>query len=161
MGNVLKITDFGLARESDHTTKMSTAGTYPWMAPEVIRSSLFSQGSDVWRYDIFCKIIVFIFAKHDDCKICSCLGTVIAVKLKLDFTAPIRYMNSDQRATQAFTPDPCRLVAAGKMALYLPEVSTRAFGTLSKKLFKLCAIKNVDLELNLVAFDFLSGICVG
>ena len=49
LGNVLKITDFGLARKSDHTTKMSTAGTYPWMAPEVIRSSLFSQTSDVWR----------------------------------------------------------------------------------------------------------------
>eukprot|EP00794_Sanderia_malayensis_P020095 gene20095-22065_t len=51
-GNVLKITDFGLARETDHTTKMSTAGTYPWMAPEVIRSSLFSQGSDVWSYGV-------------------------------------------------------------------------------------------------------------
>ena len=47
--HLLKITDFGLARESNHTTKMSTAGTYPWMAPEVIRSSMFSKASDVWR----------------------------------------------------------------------------------------------------------------
>jgi len=51
--SVLKITDFGLARETNHTTKMSTAGTYPWMAPEVIRSSLFSKASDVWRYVFF------------------------------------------------------------------------------------------------------------
>ena len=46
----LKITDFGLAREWHNTTKMSAAGTYSWMAPEVIKSSLFSKGSDVWRY---------------------------------------------------------------------------------------------------------------
>ena len=36
---VLKITDFGLAREWHKTTKMSAAGTYAWMAPEVIRLS--------------------------------------------------------------------------------------------------------------------------
>ena len=47
----MKITDFGLAREWHRTTKMSAAGTYSWMAPEVIKSSLFSKGSDVWRYD--------------------------------------------------------------------------------------------------------------
>lgn len=46
---VLKITDFGLAREWHKTTKMSAAGTYAWMAPEVIRLSLFSKSSDVWR----------------------------------------------------------------------------------------------------------------
>lgn len=49
-GNIIKITDFGLAREIEHTTHMSGAGTYPWMAPEVIRSSDFSKKSDVWRY---------------------------------------------------------------------------------------------------------------
>lgn len=47
----MKITDFGLAREWHKTTKMSAAGTYSWMAPEVIKSSLFSKGSDVWGYD--------------------------------------------------------------------------------------------------------------
>uniref|UniRef100_A0A8C7T3V1 Mitogen-activated protein kinase kinase kinase n=1 Tax=Oncorhynchus mykiss TaxID=8022 RepID=A0A8C7T3V1_ONCMY len=48
----LKITDFGLAREWHNTTKMSAAGTYSWMAPEVIKSSLFSKGSDVWSYGV-------------------------------------------------------------------------------------------------------------
>lgn len=43
------ITDFGLAREWHQTTKMSAAGTYAWMAPEVIKLSLFSKSSDVWR----------------------------------------------------------------------------------------------------------------
>lgn len=46
----LKITDFGLAREWHKTTQMSAAGTYAWMAPEVIKASTFSKGSDVWRY---------------------------------------------------------------------------------------------------------------
>ena len=48
-GNVLKITDFGLAREISATTRMSAAGTYAWMAPEVIRTNTFSKSSDVWR----------------------------------------------------------------------------------------------------------------
>lgn len=51
--NVIKITDFGLAREIEHTTHMSGAGTYPWMAPEVIRTSDFSKKSDVWRYILY------------------------------------------------------------------------------------------------------------
>ena len=49
----LKITDFGLARESRQTLdniRMSAAGTWAWMAPEVIKSSRFSKASDVWRY---------------------------------------------------------------------------------------------------------------
>lgn len=49
-GKTLKITDFGLAREWHQTTKMSAAGTYAWMAPEVIKLSLFSKSSDVWRW---------------------------------------------------------------------------------------------------------------
>lgn len=53
----LKITDFGLAREWHKTTKMSAAGTYSWMAPEVIKSSLFSKGSDVWGYDKKCTVL--------------------------------------------------------------------------------------------------------
>lgn len=39
----LKITDFGLAREAYNTTRMSAAGTYAWMPPEVIKSGQYSR----------------------------------------------------------------------------------------------------------------------
>lgn len=51
-GKILKITDFGLAREVYHTTRMSAAGTYAWMAPEVIKSSVFSKRADIWSYGV-------------------------------------------------------------------------------------------------------------
>ena len=31
-----KLCDFGVAKQMDHTTQATMAGTYPWMAPEVI-----------------------------------------------------------------------------------------------------------------------------
>ncbi|KAL5275164.1 MAP3K11 family protein [Megaselia abdita] len=48
----LKITDFGLAREIYQTTKMSAAGTYAWMPPEVIKDGTYSKFSDVWSYGV-------------------------------------------------------------------------------------------------------------
>lgn len=56
----LKITDFGLAREVYKTTRMSAAGTYAWMAPEVIKKSTFSKASDVWRLVFIVVLIIFI-----------------------------------------------------------------------------------------------------
>ena len=50
---ILKLTDFGLARELQKTTnEMSAAGTYSHMPPEVIKSSTYSKSSDVWSFGV-------------------------------------------------------------------------------------------------------------
>ncbi|XP_067943723.1 mitogen-activated protein kinase kinase kinase 21-like isoform X2 [Watersipora subatra] len=52
LNKTLLITDLGMARKIDQSTMMSGGGTYAWMAPEVIRISKFSKGSDVWSYGV-------------------------------------------------------------------------------------------------------------
>jgi serine/threonine protein kinase len=36
------------------TTQITTAGTFAWMAPEVIRESMFSKHCDVWSFGVVC-----------------------------------------------------------------------------------------------------------
>jgi len=49
---LVKLCDFGSSRYFDQTTKMSIAGTYPWMAPEVIQSMPVSEACDTFSYGI-------------------------------------------------------------------------------------------------------------
>ncbi|KAJ8313666.1 hypothetical protein KUTeg_008227 [Tegillarca granosa] len=46
------ICDFGASRFMGSTTKMSLAGTFPWMAPEVIQSQPVSEKCDTWSYGV-------------------------------------------------------------------------------------------------------------
>jgi serine/threonine protein kinase len=48
-GDVVKISDFGTARElGENSTRMTFAGTVSWMAPEVIRNEPCSEKVDIW-----------------------------------------------------------------------------------------------------------------
>ncbi|XP_064647541.1 mitogen-activated protein kinase kinase kinase 20-like [Lineus longissimus] len=47
-----KLCDFGASRTLNSTTKMSLAGTFPWMAPEVIQSQPVSESCDTWSYGV-------------------------------------------------------------------------------------------------------------
>ncbi|XP_033762114.1 mitogen-activated protein kinase kinase kinase 20-like [Pecten maximus] len=49
---ICKICDFGASRFMGSTTKMSLAGTFPWMAPEVIQSLPVSESCDTWSYGV-------------------------------------------------------------------------------------------------------------
>ncbi|KAK3108475.1 hypothetical protein FSP39_008788 [Pinctada imbricata] len=49
---ICKICDFGASRFMGSTTKMSLAGTFPWMAPEVIQSHPVSDKCDTWSYGV-------------------------------------------------------------------------------------------------------------
>jgi len=44
--------DFGSSRFISQTTKMSMAGTFPWMAPEVIQSMPVSESCDTFSYGV-------------------------------------------------------------------------------------------------------------
>ncbi|XP_065053737.1 mitogen-activated protein kinase kinase kinase 20-like [Rhopilema esculentum] len=48
----VKICDFGSSRFISQTTKMSMAGTFPWMAPEVIQSMPVSESCDTFSYGV-------------------------------------------------------------------------------------------------------------
>ena len=50
----VKITDFGLSRESTKHNQMMTShtGTYHWMAPEVINAEPYTTKADVYSYGI-------------------------------------------------------------------------------------------------------------
>ncbi|XP_074659307.1 mitogen-activated protein kinase kinase kinase 20-like [Tubulanus polymorphus] len=47
-----KICDFGCSKFFGCTTKMSLAGTFPWMSPEVIQSQPVSETCDTWSYGV-------------------------------------------------------------------------------------------------------------
>eukprot|EP00112_Aurelia_sp_Birch-Aquarium-sp1_P002098 Seg1228.1 transcript_id=Seg1228.1/GoldUCD/mRNA.D3Y31 product="Mitogen-activated protein kinase kinase kinase 20" protein_id=Seg1228.1/GoldUCD/D3Y31 len=48
----VKLCDFGSSRFMSQTTKMSMAGTFPWMAPEVIQSMPVSETCDTFSYGV-------------------------------------------------------------------------------------------------------------
>jgi len=48
----VKLCDFGSSRFISQTTKMSMAGTFPWMAPEVIQSMPVSESCDTFSYGV-------------------------------------------------------------------------------------------------------------
>merc|ERR1712038_1559940 len=53
MGDIIKISDFGTSRQwSEHSTKMSFAGTVAWMAPEVIRNEVCNEKVDIWSFGV-------------------------------------------------------------------------------------------------------------
>lgn len=55
-----QLCDFGASRFIGSTTKMSLAGTFPWMAPEVIQSMPVSESCDTWSYGVVSLLIVCI-----------------------------------------------------------------------------------------------------
>ncbi|EDQ88613.1 uncharacterized protein MONBRDRAFT_26234 [Monosiga brevicollis MX1] len=50
--NVVKLCDFGTARAFAETVEMTQAGTFAYMAPEVIKTSRFGKESDCWSWGV-------------------------------------------------------------------------------------------------------------
>jgi len=50
---IIKISDFGTSQQwSEHSTKMSFAGTVAWMAPEIIRNEPCNEKVDIWSFGV-------------------------------------------------------------------------------------------------------------
>jgi len=50
---IMKISDFGTSlQSSEHSTKMSFAGTVAWMAPEIIRNEPCNEKVDIWSFGV-------------------------------------------------------------------------------------------------------------
>ena len=50
---IMKISDFGTSQQwSEHSTKMSFAGTVAWMAPEIIRNEPCNEKVDIWSFGV-------------------------------------------------------------------------------------------------------------
>ncbi|CAL8096371.1 unnamed protein product [Orchesella dallaii] len=50
---IAKISDFGTSRQwNEVSTRMSFAGTVPWMAPEIIRNEPCSEKVDIWSFGV-------------------------------------------------------------------------------------------------------------
>ncbi|ESO87725.1 hypothetical protein LOTGIDRAFT_166312 [Lottia gigantea] len=122
----IKITDFGLAREVHKTTRMSQAGTYAWMAPEVIKCSRFSKSSDVWSYGI---VLWELLTGETPYKGIDTLGVAYGVavnKLKLPIPAtcpePFSRLMSD-----CWDQEPHERPTFGEILDRLDDISTSPF----------------------------------
>ena len=52
-GNILKLADFGLAKNTDVTISRATeTASYPWMAPELLRDQILSPNYDIYAYEL-------------------------------------------------------------------------------------------------------------
>ncbi|XP_067831039.1 mitogen-activated protein kinase kinase kinase 10 [Heptranchias perlo] len=135
----LKITDFGLAREWHRTTKMSAAGTYAWMAPEVIKLSLFSKSSDVWSFGVLLWELLTGEVPYREIDGLAVAYGVAVNKLTLPIpsTCPEPFgklmedcWNSDAHSRPSFTAILAQLVAIEQSSLF--EMPLESFHSLQE-----------------------------
>ncbi|XP_038642040.1 mitogen-activated protein kinase kinase kinase 10 [Scyliorhinus canicula] len=135
----LKITDFGLAREWHRTTKMSAAGTYAWMAPEVIKLSLFSKSSDVWSFGVLLWELLTGEAPYREIDGLAVAYGVAVNKLTLPIpsTCPEPFgklmedcWNSDAHSRPSFTSILAQLVTIEQSSLF--EMPLESFHSLQE-----------------------------
>ncbi|KAK7103858.1 hypothetical protein V1264_018670 [Littorina saxatilis] len=130
----LKITDFGLAREVEKTTRMSAAGTYAWMAPEVIKSSRFSKSSDVWSYGV---VLWELLTGETPYKGIDALGVAYGVainKLTLPIPSTCPHMFS-KLMSDCWDQEPHTRPTFQNIVKRLDEISTSPFVTTPQESF--------------------------
>ncbi|XP_072042328.1 uncharacterized protein [Amphiura filiformis] len=69
-GNILKLCDFGLAKDLDATiTSATETASYPWMAPELLRDNILSPTYDIYAYGVVVWELWMTDIPFEDCKV--------------------------------------------------------------------------------------------
>ncbi|XP_076369688.1 mitogen-activated protein kinase kinase kinase 9-like isoform X2 [Tachypleus tridentatus] len=132
---ILKITDFGLAREFNKTVAMSSAGTFAWMAPEAINSNKFSKASDVWSFGVLVWELLTGEVPYRGLETWSVIYGIGANKLKLPIpkTCPVPFK---KLINDCHILDPHQRLTFPKIINQLKNISVSEFTATPQDSFK-------------------------
>jgi len=86
MHSTVKLSDFGCSKRSAGTAVHTLRGSVPWMAPEVMRQSVYGRKADIWSCG--CVLIEMTTASHPWGRFENCLAAMVRIAMSEE-TPPV------------------------------------------------------------------------